>query len=163
MNHNKIIALSLILLFSNFTYTSTPRTCLQRSYRELKKLIIYTTIGTYIHQNIMTKQDLTQMPELSADDITEYKNKLGTTLQNGCRSLDNSYISLKKLTLDMDPNDELQSKYSLLPTNWKEIYSHSSVNTETLSDDPKIDVTANILCVQDQETPDYNSNDKDKM
>ena len=83
MNRNKIIMLSLSLLISNFTYTAAPKTCLQRSYRELKKIVAYTVVGTYVHQNIMTQQDLTKMPNLSDDEINDYSSKCRTTILNG--------------------------------------------------------------------------------
>jgi len=115
MNHNKIIILSFSLLFSNYIDAMAPKTCLQKSYRELKKIVFYTTIGTYIHQNVMTQQDITKLPNLTADEIVEYKNKLKTTIHNGCASLDNTYLEFKKFISDIksQPNNSCTNNSDL--------------------------------------------------
>ena len=112
MNRNKVIILSLSLLLSNYSHASASRTCLQRSYREIKKIVAYTVVGTYVHQNIMTQQDLTKFPNLTVEDVTDYKNKLGATLQNGCASLDNSYTSLKKLLSNIKPQPKASLSFT---------------------------------------------------
>lgn len=75
MNYNKTISLCTLLLISNIMHAG----------------IINKVIGTgmilYIHQNVMTKQDLTKTPTLTSDDINEYSNKFSATMLNTHKSL----------------------------------------------------------------------------
>ena len=103
MNRNKIIMLSFSLLLSNVTYTNP----ISYTLRATRRFVISATIGAYIHQNVMTQQDLTKMPDLSVEDVNDYKNKLKTTISNGSNSICKTYATLKKLTSEIKPSQNL--------------------------------------------------------
>ena len=134
MNFNKIIMVSLSLFFSQIVDASIPKTCLQKSYHELKKIALYSAIGTYIHQNIMTQQDITKMPNVTTQDILDYKNILGTTLHNGCQSFDNTYSEFKKLMTGMNSFPKDSFLQSLVK---KESIKESVLDTHIIYNDEK--------------------------
>ena len=83
MNNKKmILALSAFMLLSHEMRASA------------RNFIIGTLIVAYIHENVLTKQDLTKLPEVSIKDAQEYNNKLVTTATN-------TYASLIKITSDV--------------------------------------------------------------
>lgn len=83
MNNKKmILALSAFMLLSHEMRASA------------RNFIIGTLIVAYIHENVITKQDLTKLPEVSVNDVQEYNNKLVTTATN-------TYASLIKISADI--------------------------------------------------------------
>src|SRR3989339_523202 len=75
MNYNKSIALCLLLLTSNIMNAG------------IISKIIGTGIVLYVHQNVLTKQDLTKIPQITSEDLTEYYNKFSATIMNTQKSL----------------------------------------------------------------------------
>jgi len=83
MNNKKmILALSAFMLLSHEMRASA------------RNFIIGTLIVAYIHENVITKQDLTKLPEVSVNDVQEYNNKVVMTIAN-------TYTSLKNLSTEV--------------------------------------------------------------
>lgn len=131
MNYKQLIMISSFVFASNITKASVSKTCLQRTYRATKRVIITGIVGTYIHQNIMTEQDLTKVPNLSIEDIADYKNKLSMTLQNGCASFDKTYTSLKKLTSGLKPSSNFGTPASFVDADIHNDYSQFQHQKDT--------------------------------
>jgi len=83
MNNKKItVVVAAFMLLSHEMRAST------------RNFLIGTLIVAYIHENVITKQDLTKLPEVSVNDVQEYNNKLVLTVSN-------TYESLKKISSDV--------------------------------------------------------------
>lgn len=75
MNYNKSIVLCLLLFTSNIMNAG------------MISKVFTTGIVLYIHQNVMTKQDLTKTPHITPEEITAYINKCSATIMNTRTSL----------------------------------------------------------------------------
>ena len=112
MNRNKTIILSFSLLLSSPAHANPiAYTC-----KAAKRFIISATIGAYVYHNIETHQDLTQLPEPSRKDISDFINKLGMTYQNSCASFDKTYTALKKIASDVKPSTNFGQTTSFVDT-----------------------------------------------
>lgn len=75
MNYKKSVTLWMLLLSSNIISAGI-----------LSKFLT-TGVVLYIHQNIMTQQDLTKRPSIKSEEVTDYINKCSTTIMNTRTSL----------------------------------------------------------------------------
>ena len=98
MNYNKSIALCMLLFTSNIMNAG------------MISKVFTTGVLLYIHQNVMTKQDLTKTPQITPEEINEYINKCSATFINTRTSLQPFFKvieeSLKSKAAEVSKEDE---------------------------------------------------------
>lgn len=75
--------------------------------------IITTGLAVFIHQNIMTKQDLTKTPLITQEDVAEYYNKFTTTMINTKKSLEPIFAGMQQAINDAVAEVEANKKKEL--------------------------------------------------
>ncbi|AXK60539.1 SpoVR family protein [Candidatus Chromulinivorax destructor] len=70
-------------------------------------------LAAFIHQNIMTKQDLTKIPTITQEDVTEYYNKFTTTILHTKKSLEPIFAGMQQAINDAIAEVEANKKKEL--------------------------------------------------
>lgn len=101
MNFNKTISLCALLLTSSIMHAGAM------------SKIVTTGLAVFIHQNIMTKQDLTKTPAITQEDVNEYYNKFTTTMVNTKKSLEPIFARMQQAINDAVAEVEANKKKEL--------------------------------------------------
>lgn len=75
--------------------------------------MVTASLAVFIHQNIMTKQDLTKTPTITQEDVTEYYNKFTTTMINTKKSLEPIFAGMQQAINDAIAEVEANKKKEL--------------------------------------------------
>ena len=95
----------MLFLTSNII-DAGPMGIIGRTANKIRNTVMSAAVIAYVHQNIMTKQDLTKYPEVSSQDITEYIIKCQTTFAATKASLELLFTEKKTETEELIATDE---------------------------------------------------------